>query len=51
VQNKSTGCLIVDFINTIGQKATSQGVGAASSALTPKADINRSRYDGRLVPQ
>ena len=33
-------------MSVVGQKATSQGVGA-TSALTPKSDIKRGHYDVR----
>ena len=36
-------------MSALGQKATSQDV-SDTSALTPKADINRRRYDLRFVP-
>jgi hypothetical protein len=35
-------------LSALGQKATSQG--GATSALTPKADINRRGYDVCSVP-
>jgi hypothetical protein len=45
----STARLIVDFINSIGQKQTLRRV-KSMSALPPKADISARRLDVRFVP-